>query len=208
MGVLKPAALVALIAACGPDEPARAIPQAAADGERRPFVIGEMVVAPGQRVDLDLPVPASPVDPATRVPISVFHGAQPGPVLAITMGVHGYEFPSVLAGQRLLERIQPASLRGTVVLVRVAHLEAFEQRVPYVNPFDRKNLNRVFPGRPDGTQSERIAWTLTTDVIRRSDLHIAVHSGDGAEWLEASWSRSARTDGATTRSRPRSSGAS
>ena len=57
--------------------------------------------------------------------------------------------------------------------------------MPYVNPFDRKNLNRVFPGRPDGTQAERIAWAITTEVIRRCDLHVELHSGDGAEWLEA-----------------------
>jgi uncharacterized protein len=70
-------------------------------------------------------------------------------------------------------------------MVRLAHVEAFEQRVPYVNPFDRKNLNRVFPGRADGTQAERIAWALTTEVIRRCDAHIEVHGGDAAEWMEA-----------------------
>jgi hypothetical protein len=95
--------------------------------------------------------------------------------------VHGYEFPSILAGQQLLGRIDPRALRGTIILVRIAHVEAFENRVPYVNPHDRKNLNRVFPGRPEGTQSERIAWALTTEVIRRSDMHVEVHSGDGAE---------------------------
>lgn len=56
--------------------------------------------------------------------------------------------------------------------------------MPYVNPFDRKNLNRVFPGKADGTQAERIAWTITTEVIRRCDLHIELHGGDGAEWME------------------------
>ncbi|HWI20228.1 MAG TPA: succinylglutamate desuccinylase/aspartoacylase family protein, partial [Vicinamibacterales bacterium] len=60
----------------------------------------------------------------------------------------------------------------------------FESRTPYVNPVDRKNLNRVFPGRADGTQTERIAWTITTEIIRRADAHIELHSGDGAEWLE------------------------
>ena len=49
-------------------------------------------------------------------------------------------------------------LSGSVILVRIAHVEAFEQRVPFVNPFDRKNLNRMFPGRADGSQTERIAW--------------------------------------------------
>jgi predicted deacylase len=106
-------------------------------------------------------------------------------VLALTAGVHGFEYPPIVAAQRLLTRIDPARLSGTVVLVRIAHVAAFEQRVPYVNPHDRKNLNRVFPGRPDGTQAERIAWAITREVIRRSDLHVELHSGDGAEWLEA-----------------------
>jgi uncharacterized protein len=159
-----------------------AVPAAAQP--RPPFVIGGTTVAAGQRADVDLPVPAGGTDGATRVPVTVFHGAAPGPVLALTAGVHGYEFVPILAAQRLLARIDAATLRGTVVLVRLAHVEAFEHRVPYVNPHDRKNLNRMFPGRPDGTQAERIAWVLTTEVIRRCDLHIELHGGDGAEWME------------------------
>jgi len=151
---------------------------------RTPFTIGGVRVAAGTRLDLDLAVAAGASDPATRVPVTVFHGSRPGPVLALTAGVHGYEFVPILAAQRLLPRIDPATLGGTVVLVRLAHVEAFEQRVPYVNPFDRKNLNRVFPGKADGTQAERIAWTITTEVIRRSDLHVELHGGDGAEWME------------------------
>ena len=157
----------------------------AAAQPRAPFAIGGQTVAAGTRVDLDLAVPAGTADGATRVPVTVFHGALPGPVLALTAGVHGFEFVPILAAQRLLTRIDPATLSGTVLLVRLAHVEAFEQRVPYVNPFDRKNLNRVFPGKADGTQAERIAWAITTEVIRRSDLHVELHGGDGAEWMEA-----------------------
>lgn len=152
---------------------------------RAPFVIGATRVPAGQRLDLDLPVPAGATDGATRVPVTVFHGAADGPVLALTAGVHGFEFVPILAGQRLLTRIDPARLRGTVVLVRLAHVEAFEHRAVYVNPYDRKNLNRMFPGRPDGTQAERIAWVISTEVIRRCDLHVELHGGDGAEWMEA-----------------------
>jgi predicted deacylase len=153
--------------------------------QRAPFVLGGQNVASGQRVDIDLQVPADAADPSTYIPITVFHGASNGPVLALTMGVHGYEYAPILAGQELLHRIDPAQLKGTVILVRLAHVEAFENRVPYVNPHDRKNLNRVFPGKAGGTQSERIAWALTTEVIRRCDVHVEVHGGDGAEWLEA-----------------------
>lgn len=156
---------------------AQAQPQAA-------FAIGGRSVAPGQRLDLDLAVAAGSADGATYIPVTVFHGTAPGPVLALTMGVHGFEYAPILAAQRLLTRLDPARLRGTVVMVRLAHVEAFEQRVPYVNPFDRKNLNRAFPGSPTGTQTERIAWTLTTEVIRRATAHIELHGGDAAEWME------------------------
>jgi predicted deacylase len=149
------------------------------------FAIGGVRVPPGTRIDVDLVVPAGATDPATVVPVTVFHGNAPGPVLALTAGVHGFEYAPILAAQQLRDRIDPHALSGTVVLVRVAHVSAFEQRVPFVNPFDRKNLNRVFPGRADGTQAERIAWTLTSEVIRRADLHVELHGGDGAEWLEA-----------------------
>jgi uncharacterized protein len=152
---------------------------------RAPFTIAGRAVPAGTRVDIDIPVAAGASDPATFVPVTVFHGASDGPVLALTAGVHGFEYPPIVAAQQLLGRIDPRSLSGTVILVRIAHVSAFEQRVPYVNPYDRKNLNRVFPGRADGTQTERIAWTLTTEVIRRCDLHVELHSGDGAEWLEA-----------------------
>jgi predicted deacylase len=148
-----------------------------------PFAIAGVEVTPGSRFDVDVPVTAGS-DPATSIPITVFHGSRPGRVLAITAGVHGYEFPPILAGQALLERIDPKQLTGTVILVRLASVNAFDERTPYVNPVDRKNLNRVFPGRADGTQTERIAWTITTEVIRRSDVHMELHSGDGAEWLE------------------------
>jgi uncharacterized protein len=153
--------------------------------QRAPFVLAGQSVAAGTNTDIDIRIPAGSSDPETYIPVTVFHGAVNGPVLALTMGVHGYEYPSILAGQELLTRIDPKQLRGTVILVRLSHVEAFENRVPYVNPHDRKNLNRVFPGRADGTQSERIAWALTTEVIRRCDVHVEVHSGDGAEWLEA-----------------------
>ena len=166
------AALLALTPGVAPAQP------------RAPFTLAGHSVAAGQRADFDLPVAAGTADPATVVPVSIFHGAAQGPVVALTAGVHGFEYTPILAAQTLLTRIDPARLRGTVILVRLAHVEAFLQRVPYVNPFDRKNLNRAFPGSPTGTQTERIAWALTTEVIRRCDLHIDLHGGDAAEWME------------------------
>ncbi len=147
--------------------------------------IGGVEVPPATRKDFSLPVAAGDADPATSIPVSVLRGSQPGPVLLVVAGVHGYEFASILAAARLAAELDPRELSGTLVLVRVAHLPAFEARTPYVNPYDRRNLNRSFPGDPGGSQAERIAHVLSTELIARADFVVDVHSGDGAEWLAA-----------------------
>ncbi|MFK8052456.1 MAG: succinylglutamate desuccinylase/aspartoacylase family protein [Woeseiaceae bacterium] len=149
------------------------------------FRIGPYAVANGERLDASLVVAAGDSDPETTIPITVLAGTSDGPTVLLIAGVHGFEFTPILAVERLADHISPDELAGTIVIVRVAHLSAFEHRSPYVNPYDRKNLNRSFPGAVDGTQTERIAHTLSTMIIPTADFVFDVHSGDGAEWLEA-----------------------
>ncbi len=139
----------------------------------------------GEREDLRIEVPAGESDPSTFIPISIISGASPGPKVLMVAGVHGYEFAPILAAQRLADEIDPELLSGDLIIVRAAHVPAFEGRSPYDNPNDRKNLNRSFPGKADGTQTERIAWALSSKVIPAADFVLDVHSGDGAEWLDA-----------------------
>ena len=148
------------------------------------FAIADQTIAPGTREDFRIIVPRGDDGP-TFIPLTVVHGARPGPVLAVIAGVHGFEFASILAAERLAEQVDPAQLMGTLVLVRVANIPGFEGRSPNVNPVDRKNLNRVFPGKADGTQTERIADLISREVVARSDFLMDVHSGDGAEFLDA-----------------------
>lgn len=146
--------------------------------------LGTETIAPGTVQDLTLTVAAGQNDPATHIPVTVIHSDETGPVLLVVSGVHGFEFAPILAAKQLAESIQPKNIRGTLILVRAAHVSAFEERSPYVNPYDRKNLNRSFPGSLEGTQTERIAYHLSNDLIKRADFVLDVHSGDGAEWLE------------------------
>lgn len=149
------------------------------------FEIGGTAIEAGKRTDLRLEIPAGENDPATFIPVSVLHGTEPGPVFLMVAGVHGFEFASILAAERLAEEIPLQDLRGTLIMTRPAHVSAFEERSPYVNPYDRKNLNRSFPGIADGTQTERIAYALSMELIAKADFVADVHSGDGAEWLDA-----------------------
>ncbi|MFN0086949.1 MAG: succinylglutamate desuccinylase/aspartoacylase family protein [Blastocatellia bacterium] len=122
-------------------------------------------------------------DEATQIPISVIHGMNPGPVLALVAGNHGYEYTPILALQRMLARLDPKQVAGTVILVHVANMPSFLKRTIYYSPVDGRNLNRVYPGKADGTISERIAYQITREVIERADVVMDLHCGDGNEAL-------------------------
>src|SRR5580698_5327943 len=115
----------------------------------------------------------------TTIPITVIKGSKPGPVLALTAGIHGYEYPPILA----LQRLQVKKLAGTLIIVHVANMPSFLGRTVYFSPLDGKNLNRVFPGKGDGTESEQIAHAITTNVIDKCDYLLDLHCGDGNESL-------------------------
>jgi hypothetical protein len=149
---------------------------------RSAFSVGPVTVQPGEKASGMIPVPAGR-DEATQIPISIIHGANPGPVLALVAGNHGYEYTPIIALQRLLPRLDPKQLSGTVILVHVANMPSFLKRTIYYSPVDGKNLNRVYPGKPDGTISERIAYQITKEAIERADYVIDLHCGDGNEAL-------------------------
>jgi uncharacterized protein len=117
------------------------------------------------------------------IPLTIVHGAKPGPALALIAGNHGYEYPPILALQRLRAELDPKVVSGTIYLVHVANVPGFQGRSLFTNPVDGKNLNRVYPGKADGTLSEQIAYAITTEVIEKSDALIDLHSGDGNESL-------------------------
>jgi predicted deacylase len=144
--------------------------------------IGSVTAAPGEKAAGFLDIPAG-VDSATRVPVSVIRGRLPGPTLALVAGTHGSEVAPIIALQRVRAEVNPAELRGTLVLVHVANMPSFVHRTIYRNPWDQKNLNRVYPGKPNGTVTERIAYAITTQVIDKADYLVDMHAGDGNESL-------------------------
>ena len=171
------------------------------DGERKStsrttFTLGPLTAAPGTRISGFFDVPAGPDgEEETRIPVTLVQGARSGPVLALIAGTHGSEYPPILALQRVRQGIDPAALAGTLVLVHIANLPSFQQRTVYYGPTDGMNLNRVYPGRPDGTMSERIAHVMTTVVIAAADFVADLHCGDANEALRpySYWFRSGNT---------------
>jgi predicted deacylase len=151
-------------------------------GAQETFAIGPVQAAGGEVRSGYLPV-AERDGVGASIPVTVIHGAKKGKVLALCAGVHGAEYPPILALYRLKEMIDPKALSGTVIMVHIANLPSFQRRTVYYSPSDWKNLNRVFPGDPKGTLSQRIAYVLTEEVVKRCDALIDIHCGDSNEAL-------------------------
>lgn len=153
----------------------------AAIAAEKPLSVGGVTAAPGQKASGWIEIPDA-ADPGTRIPVSVVHGARSGPVLALVAGTHGYEYTSILALQRLLLRLDPGRMTGSAILVHMACPPTFYGRRIYYGP-DGKNLNRMYPGKADGTISERIAYAITKEVIDKATHLADLHCGDGNESL-------------------------
>jgi predicted deacylase len=155
-----------------------------------PFTVGTASAAPGQKVYGAIEVPAGS-DAGTRIDVAVVRGAKPGPVLAVVSGAHGTEYASIVAVSRLIQALDPADVSGTVILVPLVNVASFEQKVPHVNPVDGKSMNRFYPGKADGTQTERASFAITREVVEKCDHLIDLHGGDLDEDLRpySYWTR-------------------
>lgn len=116
------------------------------------------------------------------IPYAVIEGEAPGPCLLVTAGVHGSEYCSIEAALRLMHT-EPGTIKGSLVILPILNMSAFRQRSIYVMPEDGRNLNRMFPGRPDGTLSERLAHWLVSEVYPHVDATLDLHGGDLDEAL-------------------------
>src|SRR4051812_49254721 len=146
------------------------------------LTVGSAVGRSGEKISGFITVPDR-TDPGCRIPVTVVTGKAAGPTLALVAGIHGSEPSPIFGLQRVRAELDPSKLSGTVILVQIANVPSFQQRTIYRGPWDQKNLNRVFPGKVDGTTSERIAHAITTQVIDQCDSLVDMHSGDGNEEL-------------------------
>lgn len=139
--------------------------------------VGTATASAGKKATGFIKVPAG-ADAATDIPVMVIHGVSPGPTLALIAGAHGTEYASIIALEQLSQSIDPAGLSGTLIIVPLLNVASFLQKVPHLNPVDGKNMNRLYPGKPDGTQTERALWAVTRQVLEKCDYLIDFHGGD------------------------------
>jgi uncharacterized protein len=146
------------------------------------FTVGSATAEAGRKATGYLEVPAG-VDPATSIPVAVIRGSRPGPVLALVSGAHGTEYASVIALEKVIQQLDADQISGTVIVVPLVNIQSFLQKTPHVNPVDGKSMNRFYPGKADGTQTERASFLITKQVVERCDYLIDYHGGDLDESL-------------------------
>jgi len=149
---------------------------------RAKITVGTATATRGEKAMGTIDVPEGS-DAGTRIPVVIVHGSKPGPVLALVSGAHGTEYTSIIALEKLIDRLDPTQISGTVIIVPLVNIASFEQKVPHVNPIDGKSMNRMYPGKMDGTQTDRASFLITKQVVEQCDHLIDLHGGDLDESL-------------------------
>ena len=143
--------------------------------------LAHLSIEPGQRTRGLVPVEVK--GQTVQLPVFLINGIRPGPRLVVTAGIHGAEYPCVEAAIRLGRSIDPEALSGQLIIVPSANPVAFRARSIYVTPPDGLNLNRQFPGDPEGSFTQVWADWLFRNVITVGDMYIDMHGGDMIEAL-------------------------
>jgi predicted deacylase len=117
-----------------------------------------------------------------ELPVCVINGSRSGRTLYIQAASDGDELNGVGVLTRVVPRLDPAEISGTILIVGVANYFGFQQAT-HRNPIDDTKLNRAYPGDPDGSTSERIAHA-TFQIGSRADIALDLHQGSTSRMIE------------------------
>lgn len=141
----------------------------------KPITIGDSVINPGERVNVNLPVADLYTSTSLHMPVQVICGRKGGPVLFVSAAIHGDELNGVEIVRRLLKLKALRSIRGTLLAVPIVNVHGFLDQSRYLP--DRRDLNRSFPGSPKGSIAARLANTFIQQIVSEADYGIDLHTG-------------------------------
>lgn len=140
-----------------------------------PFQLLDRFVLPGTRQRLQWRPPDRLGRGELPSPITVVHGAKPGPVLCLIAGIHGDELNGIEVVRRLGQEVDPTRIEGTLIAAPIVNVFGFTRNDRYLP--DRRDLNRHFPGSRTGSIAARMAHGFFNDVVRRCDVLVDFHTG-------------------------------
>lgn len=142
---------------------------------RDPLRIRETTVAPGSRAQVELHIARLPTQNVASLPVEVIHGRDPGPRVWLSGALHGDELIGVEIIRELRHLIDPERLAGSIYCVPIVNIFGFLEGNRYLP--DRRDLNRSFPGRKQGSLAARLAHTFMNTIVEPCALGIDLHAG-------------------------------
>lgn len=141
--------------------------------------IGTALAVPGSKAKGIVRVANRPDGSAIYIPVMIVNGLEDGPTVGMDGCTHGDEYEGPEAIHRLVAEVDPTELRGVFIGVPVVNLPAFQamQRVTPHDALSYPDVNRSYPGRPDGGLTGRIAHAHFNQIVAHTEVIITVHSG-------------------------------
>jgi hypothetical protein len=124
---------------------------------------------------VELPIARLPSGNWADMPVVIAHGSRPGPTVWLSGAIHGDELNGIEIIRRLLKKIQPRRLAGTVVAVPIVNVFGITLGSRYLP--DRRDLNRSFPGSPRGSLASRLAHVFFSTIAARCEVGLDFHTG-------------------------------
>jgi uncharacterized protein len=126
-----------------------------------------------------------PVDLESRIkiPVSEIYGNNSGPSMVITSGADGDEYASIEASFRLIEEFKNGNFSGKLTIIPILNIPGFNKIISR-NPKDGKYPKHIYPGKENGTSSERLMFWLHNNFLKGSDLWLDMHGGAINEMLD------------------------
>jgi predicted deacylase len=146
-----------------------------AEGLAEPLEILGAEIAPGTSQRLSWSATELFEGVPVSTPVLVANGSAPGPTVCLTAAVHGDELNGIEMVRRVFHDIDPKKLSGALIGVPIVNVQGFRRGSRYLP--DRRDLNRYFPGNPNGSAAARIAHSLFNEVIFNCDALIDLHTG-------------------------------
>lgn len=142
--------------------------------------VGTAKAKPGSVATGVIAVPGSSVE----MPVIIINGVKDGPCLWVNGAIHGDEPEGPITCHNLRREVDPEKLSGSLVMIPVINTPAFEA-ASRGNPLDTfsHDMNRIYPGKPGGYFSERIAWAHKEWMVKVADMEISIHSGGAHSYL-------------------------
>lgn len=109
-----------------------------------------------------------------RVPLIIIKGRKKGPVVGLTAALHGDELNGISMIFKLIQEIDPEELHGTLVMAPIVNVPAYLTNQRYFT--DHVDLNRIVPGRPDGSASDVYIYAFTRKIVRKLDYLLDLHT--------------------------------